>query len=390
MKRNFWKGILIALCAAAFCAALAACGGGEKPYAHLVTFNYNYPFEGDYEKEQYIGVTEEYPYAVAPSAAGDFKLAEFDTTYELEGWYLPKLDEAGEPVVTENRIPWGRAKEYTEEEKAQGYKVQKYVDLGEKWDFSDPVTEDITLYAKYVSRPALVVLEEEGGRELSRRTVTEGARISRPSAALSPKKDGYTFVDYYADGAFTTPFAWDGTYAAGDTVVYARFIAGTWDIVTTAELFSRALSAGANIFIPETVAEIDFTGEKFTPCESYNGHINGNGCLVKGISVTATAIAAEENLSLFGDLGGETVIENISISAEISYTIPRNGRFTVSMLANSAAAGATLKNVTVSGAVKWNVLEGNTSQVTGYKFIRENHATVTDCNFEDVTVDEAE
>lgn len=64
----------------------------------------------------------------------------------------------------------------------------------------------------------------DGGSEVAAQTVLNGKSATKPA---DPTKDGFVFVGWYADAAFTTPYAFGSMPVNGDTTVFARWSAET-------------------------------------------------------------------------------------------------------------------------------------------------------------------
>ena len=94
---------------------------------------------------------------------------------------------------------------------------------GVDWDFQKtPITEDITLTAKWEEAPKFTVtFDSDGGTAIDSQTVFYGNTATRPAA---PTKQGYTFRGWYKDGVewnfestavkenITLKAVWDHTY----------------------------------------------------------------------------------------------------------------------------------------------------------------------------------
>ena len=66
----------------------------------------------------------------------------------------------------------------------------------------------------------------DGGSAIDAQTVVNGKSATKPA---DPQRDGYVFVGWYKDAAFTTPYAFGATPVTEDTTVYARWIAESAD-----------------------------------------------------------------------------------------------------------------------------------------------------------------
>lgn len=103
------------------------------------------------------------------------------------------------------------------------------------FDFAIPITDDITLYAKWSNLPVYVVtFDLNGGKYGSSDTYTQnvetGSKAIRP--ASTPTKDDkisgdvttkYTFDNWYADAEYGTLFNFDTTTISGPTTIYAKW-----------------------------------------------------------------------------------------------------------------------------------------------------------------------
>ncbi len=108
------------------------------------------------------------------------------------------------------------------------------------WDFTTPITDDTTLYAKWdkVAVNYTVSFESNGGNDIESQTVLENTVALKPT---DPTQSGYTFVGWYADEALTTP--WDFTTPiTDDTTLYAK-----WDKVAVNYTVSFESNGGSDI-----------------------------------------------------------------------------------------------------------------------------------------------
>ncbi len=94
---------------------------------------------------------------------------------------------------------------------------------GYEYNFDTPVTEDVTLYAKWTQNAVqtYTVTFMDGTSVIDTITVNAGGKVEMPTA---PTKDGYTFGGWYKDNTFTTPFDFDTTVINGNTPIYAKWI----------------------------------------------------------------------------------------------------------------------------------------------------------------------
>lgn len=344
MKHAIKKLITAAALALILMFTLSACSDSaeNKPYDFLVTFNYNV---GNLEAncpDQYLGVKDGGKVAIQPGYNESFKEQEV-IGYYLEGWYLPKLDAEGNPLVGEdNRVV-----------------------LDTKWDFSSgTVNSDMTLYANFVKSPTLIIT---GGDEDVVFTGKPNDVRSQPSSYWQPKKEGWTFYGYYADENYQTPFGWPYVFGTEDKTVYAKFIEGEWSIVTDAAGFKSAAAAGQNVYVD---ADIDFTDTEWSVIYNFAGKIEGNGHTVSGIKANFTANKSTRNFGLFATIKSTAEIRNIvfaDVQAVFNASINTSVPYQAALFAHTIEDGASITNVTVTGTIrKGSVASGIPYELYGF------------------------
>lgn len=92
--------------------------------------------------------------------------------------------------------------------------------IAREYDFTSPVTEDITLYAIWKSTSVTVRFDTDGGSEIADVTVDVGGKVTRPAA--DPTKPGFAFGGWYSDANCTRPFDFDSA-VEDDVTVYAKW-----------------------------------------------------------------------------------------------------------------------------------------------------------------------
>ena len=110
-----------------------------------------------------------------------------------------------------------------------GYEFLGWYLNGEKYDFSTPVTEKITLVAKWEKKTSdipsddkeiyIVDFDSNGGTRVASQKVEEGDRVSRPS---NPTRDCYDFVGWYTDASLTKKYNFS-TPVTRDMTLYAKW-----------------------------------------------------------------------------------------------------------------------------------------------------------------------
>ena len=93
-----------------------------------------------------------------------------------------------------------------------------------EYDFSKEVTEDTTVYAKWVKKPIVSFNANGHGTAPARQTVELNGKATKPA---DPTAEGYVFRGWYTTAACTTEFDFN-TPIAADTTLYAK-----WDEIYT-------------------------------------------------------------------------------------------------------------------------------------------------------------
>ena len=96
----------------------------------------------------------------------------------------------------------------------EGYTFEGWFNGETRFDFDAPITDDVTLTAKWSAAEYTVSFETGGGTAVSDQTVVHGGKISVPQI---PEREGYVFTGWYFNGT-----AWDFeemTVSGGMTLV---------------------------------------------------------------------------------------------------------------------------------------------------------------------------
>lgn len=88
-----------------------------------------------------------------------------------------------------------------------------------KFDFTQPITSNTTVYAKWTAKDYEVRFITEHGDPPASQNVPYNGTATDPGKLMA---DGYTFDGWYADAAYTTEFNFS-TPITGDTKVYAKW-----------------------------------------------------------------------------------------------------------------------------------------------------------------------
>lgn len=166
------------------------------------------------------------------------------------GWtintYTVRFDTAGGSSVPEQAIDHGQKITEPAAPTREGYTFTGWLLDGRPFDFSTPITGNLTLTAGWQENepPApvthTVTFDSAGGSTIPAQTVTDGAAAIDPG---TPTREGYTFTGWLLDGKpfdFATPITGDITLTAGweesgepaPTIHTVTFDDGTGNTVT--------------------------------------------------------------------------------------------------------------------------------------------------------------
>lgn len=122
-----------------------------------------------------------------------------------------------------------------------GYYFAGWTLNGQAYDFSKPVTSDITLVAAWTACPVpqtyTVTFDSNGGSAVPAQTVGYGGLVTEPAA---PHKDGFTFGGWYCDQAFNSPYNFCNPVYSSFTL-YAKWVAASGETCTV------TFDAGGNV-----------------------------------------------------------------------------------------------------------------------------------------------
>lgn len=244
-----------------------------------------------------------------------------------------------------------------------------------KVDFTQPLTDDDewVIGAKWMKNEMLdIILVYDGGSiEVNGATVQSGEllceysyyaaqSIAYPDAPVLT--DEATFIEYYEDEACTQLVSWpvfrNGTGV--NKTLYAKYLQGEWNVLKKSsdlsnKLFS-AVNASRNYIL---VNDINAGGLRVTPFTSFNGKFIGNGKTISNI-VAATAVnVTERGFSLFGQIKGNAVIQDVTFKdVQITYTVRSGMNAYLYFFASAVSATAQLNNVKIDGGSMMVDLKG--------------------------------
>ena len=159
--------------------------------------------------------------------------------------------------------------------------------FSKKFDFNTPITNSMTLYAKWTENKYTITFDTKGGNTIAPVTVKEGEKVSEPTPA--PTKEGFTFDGWYQDVTLNTKFDFN-TSVVSNLTLYAKWIENKYTVTFDA-------NGGSGTMTPVT----DLTGEYTLPA---NGFTAPTGKQFKGWSLTTdgaivTKVDMTENKTVY-------------------------------------------------------------------------------------------
>ena len=168
----------------------------------------NYTFAGWYNGN------EKFDFTTVPT--GDVTLTAKWTAKDYE---VSFVTEHGDPPTSQN-VPYNEPAKDPGELMAEGYTfIGWYAEDNTKFDFTQPIKHNTTVYAKWTAKDYEVSFITEHGKTPTSQNVKYNGTATNPGELT---EDGYTFDGWYADEAHKTKFDFS-TPITGDTKVYAKW-----------------------------------------------------------------------------------------------------------------------------------------------------------------------
>ena len=124
--------------------------------------------------------------------------------------------------------------------------------LTERYDFSAPVTDNITLYACYVQVANTVLFNSMGGSAVEPQRVPIGAHAAEPE---KPVKEGFDFVYWATDQAGTNEFRFTTAAINANITLYAKWTEAqhtvSFDTAGGSKVAAQTVSYGKKAVFPD-------------------------------------------------------------------------------------------------------------------------------------------
>ena len=139
--------------------------------------------------------------------------------------WVVTFDTAGGSAVADQAVTPGSCARRPADPANPGFKFEGWFDAdGNEYDFSTPVTGDLTLYAQWSAsgEPTsahVVTFDSMGGSEVAEQVVADGACVERPA---DPTREGYVFTGWCTDEGLNEEYYF-GTEVRADLTLYAKW-----------------------------------------------------------------------------------------------------------------------------------------------------------------------
>jgi len=237
-----------------------------------------------------------------------------------------------------------------------------------KWDFNTPFDVPmLTLYAgweksiKYTY--SVYYVDESSGTpvKLGDYNALAGGTFS-DWKDVAELREGYTCIGFYADKELTTLWDEDFAHPGGevdlDIPVYADYIEGEWELVSNYDQLKRAVNVGGNVYL---TSNIDCGGKEFSVATNFASIFNGNGYTISNFTVPRSGTALTPTSAIFKGLTATAEVVDVNFAnVTYNFTGVKENTATITVKPKAAAlavdmqAGATVKNVTVTGTLTTN------------------------------------
>ncbi len=176
-----------------------------------------YTFEGWYKD---VGRTQAY----------DFTNVITENTTIYAKWkaqtYTVSFNTDGGSAVSDQSVAYGeKASAPTPAPTKAGYTFGGwYKDAGhtQAYDFTNVITENTTIYAKWKAQTYTVSFKTDGGSTVSNQSVAHGEKASDPNPA--PTKAGYIFGGWYSSNTLEKLFDFESSFITRNMTIYAKWI----------------------------------------------------------------------------------------------------------------------------------------------------------------------
>ncbi len=140
--------------------------------------------------------------------------------------YTVSFNTDGGSAVSDQSVAYGeKVSAPTPAPTKAGYTFEGwYTDAGhtQVYDFTNVITENTTIYAKWNAQTYTVSFNTDGGSTVSQQSVAHGGKANKPTSV--PTKAGYTFGGWYSSNTLEKLFDFESGSITRNMTIYAKWI----------------------------------------------------------------------------------------------------------------------------------------------------------------------
>lgn len=178
-------------------------------------------------------------------------------------------------------------------------------ELTEEYDFTTPITKNITLYAKWIQTVATITFNSKNGSLVASQDVEIGGKITEPTA---PTRNGYIFKEWCTDYAATQAYDFD-TAVAGDMTLYAAWTTAavvTFNSNGGSAVDSQTVKIGGKAVYPITPTRENYTFSCWCSDSDLTAVFDFNKAITENITLYAKWVQISNTVT-FRSNGGTSV-----------------------------------------------------------------------------------
>lgn len=250
--------------------------------------------------------------AIADQCKGIFRADYQDNSQHSKSqdtsYFTVSFETNGGSHINSQKIEYSKTAKTPEEPTKNKYSFAGWysdAQLTTEFDFNTPITEDTTLYAKWVQTVATVTFNSKNGSRVASQEVTIGEKATVPTA---PTRNGYIFKEWCTDYAatqsydFETPVTGDMTlYAAWTTVAVVTFNANGGSAVE-----SQTVQINGKAVYPITPTRENYTFSCWCSDSSLTTVFDFNTAITADITLYAKWVQISNTVT-FRSNGGSSV-----------------------------------------------------------------------------------
>ncbi len=243
-------------------------------------------------------------------------------------------------------------------------------ELNELFDFESPITEDITLYAKWIES-ANVIFKSDSNNEIYTVKTGVGYTVVKPENPAD--NNGEQFAGWFYDVEATQHFNFE-TIITEQITLYAKWVTGYTAIISTKEELAALCNSLDDISVKALLADnIDLSDVEWTPIGNedlyFKGSFDGAGFTISNLTIN---MDGAYYLALFGCIS-ECTISNVIVKNPYV----RGGSY-IGAICGRAYSQCYIENCYVEGG-SINTTNSYSNNIAGVVGSLSHYSTVTSC-----------